>query len=117
MDSPAYIYFSLQDDFDYDLFFNARCLTAEVEPKVLVNGKEIEIKKLDEEVFSLYHGKIPKEHLTNSPIELCFYSTKAFQYRDLYPSKYSRNHPPLSFALSKIQISSLKNIHRVERGV
>jgi hypothetical protein len=105
MDQPAYIYFSIEEGFDYDLFFNAKCLTEEVVPQIRVNGKEIEIKKLDEEDFSLYLGKIPKEFLTNGPIELCFYSNKAFLYRDFYPTKYNRNHPLLSFALSKIRIS------------
>jgi len=105
MDQPAYIYFSLEEGSDYDLDFSAHCLTKEVLPRVSVNGKEIEILKLNSKSFSLYHGKIPKDCITSAPMEIAFYSTKAFQYRDVYPSQHNRNHPPLSFAINRIQIS------------
>lgn len=105
MDKPAYIYFSLEEGLDYDLYFNAQSLTSEVFPRVSVNGKEIELLKLNNKLFSLYHGKIPKEWITNNATELSFYSSKAFQYRDIYPSITNRNFPPLSFALNKIKIS------------
>ena len=104
MDHSADIYFSLIEGSDYFVFFNARPLTDEVVPRVNVNGKEIEIVRLNTGLFSLYKGLIPKNYITQHPTELSFYSSRAFQYRDLYPSHYNRNHPPLSFAVNRIQI-------------
>jgi hypothetical protein len=105
MDQPAEIYFSLEEGVDYLLSFTACCLTSEVTPHVLVNERPIELKQVNQEKYALYEGIISKDHITNEPTEITFYSDKAFQYRDIYPNRYNRNHPPLSFALNRIQLS------------
>jgi hypothetical protein len=103
-DLPAFIYFSLQPDMDYNLFFTAQQITPEVLPKVKVNGLEIFISELNQPSLSLYHGIIPKEIIQKQPTEIMFFATKTFEYRDIYPSNYNRNHPPLAFAMHQIQI-------------
>jgi hypothetical protein len=107
MDQPAYIYFSLEDSSDYDLFFSAHPLTNEVIPRVSVNGNEIEIVRLNDKKFSTYHGIIPKSCLTHLPTVIAFYSSKAFNYRDIYPSQYNRNYPPLAFAVNRITLTPI----------
>ena len=101
---PAYIYFSLEQDADYDLSFQARPLTAAISPRVCVNGKEVGLCRFDTREFSTYHGKIPQEWITNSPTELCFFSLESAEYRELYPDGRHMNDLPLSFAVNRIQI-------------
>lgn len=103
-DQPASIYFSLQKDTEYDLFFTALPITQEVFPKVKVNGVDIFISQLNQAPFSLYHGTIGRDLIQKHPTAIIFSSIKAFDYRDIHPSHYNRNHPPLSFALNYIQI-------------
>ncbi len=104
MNTPADIYFPLEEGLEYQLLFYAKPLTKEVFPKVSIEGKEIPIQKINNESFSLYQGIIPKEYITKHPTKLSFYSLKAFEYRDIYPSQYNRNHPPLAFAVNRIRI-------------
>jgi len=104
MNYPAKIYFSLEEGKDYFMSFNAWSLTNECVPRVKVNGKEIELTRLNTELFSLYQGMIPKDCIGPNFSEIVFYSDKAFLYKDIYPSHHNRNHPPLSFALNRIQI-------------
>lgn len=106
MDYPAKIYFALEEGKDYLLFFNARPLTEECIPRVQVNGVELALARLNTEIFSLYKGTISKDCIDSNFTEIAFFSDKAFQYRDVYPSHYNRNHPPLSFAVNRIQITS-----------
>lgn len=104
MDYPAEIYFHLETEKDYRLLFNAYVLTNEIIPRVCVNGYEIELHRLDNENFSLYQGDLKKEFMTENFTKITFFSTKSAYYWEIYPSHYNRNHPPLSFALNRIQI-------------
>lgn len=106
MDSPADIYFPLEEGRDYRLVFNARLLTEEIVPRVKVNEEELEVIKLDNDFFAEYIAIVPKDLILQGPTKVTFYSSKAFQYRDIFPSHYNRNHPPLSFALNRIRISA-----------
>jgi hypothetical protein len=131
MSNPADIFFSLEEGSDYTLLFYAWALSEEIVPKVKVNGADLEIIRLDKcskdaremrqgngkfqleagistDRFSCYKGKIPKEWLDKQPTKITFYGSKTVQYRDIYPKLYNRNHPPLSFAVNRIQIVSEK---------
>jgi hypothetical protein len=105
MNRPANIYFSLEEGIDYNLYFTSQSLTNEILPRVQVNGKEIELLKLDDRLFATYYGKIPKEYIREDPTELLFYSLKSFPYADIYPNYPNRNYPPLSFAINSIKIN------------
>ncbi len=104
MNYPANIFFSLEEGSDYTLFFHAWALTDKIIPQVKVNGVELKIKRLNADRFSCYEGKIPKELLDKQPVKISFYASKAVDYREIYPSHYNSNHPPLSFAVNRIQI-------------
>ncbi|MEI8365606.1 MAG: sulfotransferase family 2 domain-containing protein [Parachlamydiaceae bacterium] len=106
MEKPALIHFALEEGFDYELCFTANAITADVFPRVNINGKEIEILKCDDQVFSMYYGKIPKEYITKNLTELAFYSSKALQDGNLDSSQQKINKSPLSFAINRIQIST-----------
>ena len=103
-DQPAHIYFSLEEGIDYDFSFTAQTLTSEISPKTSVNGREIELSQEANDLFSIYRGKIPKSYLTHEPVEIVFYSSKAFLYKDAHPSHQNRNYPLLSFAINNIKI-------------
>lgn len=105
-DHPATVWFSLEEGFDYSLFFSAKLLTQDIIPKVIVNGNEIKYKKLNSDHFSIYEGVIQKEWITQSPTEIEFSSNKAYNYSKIYPERYDRNLPLLSFALNRILICS-----------
>jgi hypothetical protein len=107
MDRPACISFYLEEGIDYELEFNAQVLTDEIVPKVRVNGREIELCKLDDSVFATYQGKIPKEWIGEGETELSFYSLKSFPYSKSHPATRHRDVPPVSFAVSRISISVL----------
>ncbi len=114
MNQPAIIYFSLEAGRDYNLSFTAQPLKPEVIPRVRVNGVEFEIFKKNGAPFSLYCGKIPRDCIGEAPVEIQFYSSESFLYRDVYPEKMNRNYPPVSFAVSRIHISEIP-IFSVER--
>lgn len=101
MSGPAYISFFLEEGVSYDLYFTAQPLTDEVSPKVSVNGREIEVRKLNNELFSLYYGEIPREYITADSTEISFHSPLAFRYVD---PRNIRDATPLSFAVSRITI-------------
>lgn len=116
MDHPAKIYFPLEVEHDYLISFNARSLTKECIPRIKVGGQEIELVRLNTHLFSLYQGIISRDLIASDFTEVEFYSDKAFQYRNIYPSQYNRNYPLLSFALNQIRIECLNNIHAFEGG-
>jgi hypothetical protein len=105
MNTPAKIYFSLEEDKDYEISFNAWSLSKECVPRLKVNGIEIEMTRVNTELFSSYQGVVPKNCIRGELTELSFYSDKAFRYRDVYPGHANRNLTPLSFAVNRIQIT------------
>ena len=107
-DSPAVIYFFLEEGLDYDVYFTARPIVSEISPQMSVNGVEIPLSQLSQAPFSLYHGVISKDLIQKLPTELMFFGTKACEYRKVNPLPFNRNHPPLSFALNEIKIQSRK---------
>lgn len=107
MNYPAKIYFNLEKGKNYTLQFRAWPITGQVRPHVKINDHEIEITRTNNDKFSLYNGMILKEYLTSQPAEISFYSDISLQFRDVFPSDYNRNHPPLSFALNRIQIDEV----------
>ena len=108
MSNPANIIFPLEEGSDHTLLFYAWALAEEIVPQVKVNGTELEIVRLNRDRFACYKGIIPKELLNGQPTKITFYASKTVQYRDIYPKLYNRNHPPLSFAVNRIQIVSEK---------
>lgn len=103
-DQPASIYFSLQEQADYDLFFTARPITPDILPEVRINGVTIPISQVNHAIFSLYYGIIPKQLIQKQPTDVTFFSMKAYAYKDTYSSSYHQNPPPISFALNQIKI-------------
>lgn len=101
---PADIFFSLEQGKDYTLRFYAWPLTNAIEPQVMVNGSEIPLKRVRKALFSCYEGKIPKELLHQEFTNLSFYASKSALHQEIYPHAHYRNHPPLSFAVNRIQI-------------
>lgn len=108
MNHPASIFFPLEKRSDYALYFTAQSLTADIVPRVNVNGKEIEIKKLNSELFSLYHGTITSDLIINDLTEISFYSSKSYFYSDIYPKFTHKKDPPFSFAVNRIIINQQK---------
>lgn len=106
MEGPATLYFHLEEDCDYDFYFTAHLLTEEVVPQVDVNGSPISLVKLDDQYFSKYYGKIPRDLIQSSVTEFIFYSNKSFPCRPLHPSRNNRHYPNLSFAVSQVIIRS-----------
>ena len=110
LNQPAYIYFPLEKESDYNLYFTAQPLTQAVFPIVKINGKEIKITKLNNNLFSLYHGNIPANFIINDLTEISFYSLKSFFYRDIYPAFTHKKDPPFSFAVNRIVITKDSSI-------
>lgn len=110
MDKPATIFFNLEKNQDYDLFFSAQILTSETKPHVLVNGTELPVERKNKSAFSKFHCKIPKELISDESTELTFFSPNSYKYNQIYPG--CADDRKLSFALNKIRISPCKNNNR-----
>lgn len=101
MDRPAEIFFTLEKNVDYQIQFYARPLTEQVVPRLKVNGQEISLTRKTTIPFSIYEGHF---HNSTDRVQLTFFSDKAFDYRGCLPPDPNRNLPPLSFAVSRIQV-------------
>lgn len=102
MDKPAKISFSLEPNREYLLKFTANPIAQDIEPRVLVNGVELQVQKIDNLLFSTYQCSIPSLLVTENLTTFTFFSSKFYQPNLLDPK--SGDNRKLSFAMDRIQI-------------
>ena len=107
MNKPAKIYFNLQENVNYSLHFYAQTIHRDIVPHLLVNGREVPLKKKNSDLFSEYRCIIPENLISNKLTELTFFSPKSHKYNEIYPGYHDDRK--LSFALNRIRIFPIKS--------
>lgn len=107
MDKPAKIYFRLKKNTGYHLRFYAQTFHPDCAPHLLVNGIEIPVKKMNEDMFAEYRCTIPRKLISNKTTELTFFSPISYVFNEIFP-EYPDNRK-LSFALNRITLSPTKS--------